>query len=340
MAQRKDRPTLRGGEKPTGRRLERLTDIFEAVSDKPIPVTYKAGRASQLQMAKWSGTIFERIEASEKGTYIVSGLPRKITDTDFEAFSLGVAQILYNQSHQSGNLDTNSGLIRSEAKALTQSSKVGHTYYEGTIIATLNELCRRSYGVDEPSKQQKEAMVSLIDTLHETPVAIDFPNGDRAELSLAVKMGKFTRAKDGAVSYWLVLNPIFCESVSNNFSEHPQDLTKRLTAATDRKTAAQYRLLKLLGAQRQTTKPFVRTMPVLIEELGMEKEYRAKRSTAEKRLIATCEVMVKVGIITRFETETEYRRGKRAISKVRFYLNPDYPRKLKEQDQDEQQTEP
>ena len=259
------KPSFKGEEKPTGRRLERLTDIFEAVSDKPLPETYKAGRASQLQTAKWAGTIFESIEATEKGSYIVSGLPLRITDTDFEAFSMGVAQILYNQSHQSGNLDTNSGLERIEAKGLMAASKGKHTYYEGNILTSLNDLCRLSYGVDVPTTQQKEAMVSLIDTLHETPVVIDFPNGDRAELSLAVKMGKFTRAKDGAVTYWLALNPIFCESVSNNFSEHPQDLTKRLTAATNKKTAAHYKLIKLLGAQRHTGKPFVRNIPVLIE---------------------------------------------------------------------------
>ena len=333
------RPTFNQEEKPTGKRFERLTSLFEAVSDKPLPETYKAGRASQLQTAKWAGTIFESIEASEKGSYIVSGLPRKITDTDFEAFSMGIAQILYNQSHQSGNLDTNSGLERKEAKALTQASKSGHTYYEGNIITSLNDLCRNSYGVDEPTTQQKEAMVSLIDTLHETPVRIDFPNGDKAELYLAVKMGKFTRAKDGAVSYWLTLNPIFCESVSNNFSEHPQDLTKRLTAATDRKTAAHYRLLKLLGAQMHSKKPFVRTLPVLIEFLGMEDEYKKNRGRTEKRLIATCEDMKKVGIITEYEPETEIRRGKKTLSKVRFYLNPNYPRKLKEQAQDGQQTE-
>jgi hypothetical protein len=334
------RPIFKDEEKPTGRRFERLTTIFEEVSDKPLPETYKAGRASQLQTAKWAGTIFESIEATEKGSYIVSGLPRKITDTDFEAFSMGIAQILYNQSHQSGNLDTNSGLERKEAKALTQASKSGHTYYEGTIMATLNELCRKSYGVDVPTTQQKEAMMSLIDTLHETPVSINFPNGDKAELYLAVKMGKFTRAKDGAITYWLTLNPIFCESVSNNFSEHPQDLTKRLTAATDRKTAAHYRLLKLLGAQIHTKKPFVRTLPVLIESLGMEEEYRKNKGRTEKRLIATCEDMIKVGIITHYETEEAYNRSRRTLSKIKFYLNPNYPRKLKEQAQDGQQTEP
>lgn len=338
MVKKQARPTLRRGENQSGREYEELSSIFEAISVKPLPETYKAGRATQLQTAKWAGTIFESIEATEKGSYIVSGLPLKITDTDFEAFSMGVAQILYNQSHQSGNLDTNSGLIKQEAKGLTAST--GHSYYSGTIITSLNELCRKSYGVDVPTKQQKEAMMSLIDTLHETPVIIDYPNGDRAELSLATRMGKYTRAADGAVTYWLSLNPIFCESVSNNFSEHPQDLTKRLTAATNKKTAAHYRLIKLLGAQRQTKKPFIRTMPVLIETLGMEKEYRKNRSRAEQRLIATCEDMVKIGIITRFETESEYKRAKRTISKVKFYLNPNYPRKMKEQAQDGQQTEP
>ena len=71
----------------------------------------------------------------------------------------------------------------------------------------------------------------------------------------------------------------------------------------------------------------------------VEKEYRKNKNRAEKRLITTCEDMVKVGIITRFETEEEIKRGKKALSKVKFYLNPNYPRKLKEETQDGQQTE-
>ena len=90
------KPTLNQEEKPTGRSFDSLTSILEAASVNPLPETYKAGRAAQLQTAKWAGTLFEGIEASEKGSYIVSGLPMKISDTDFEAFSMGVAQILYN----------------------------------------------------------------------------------------------------------------------------------------------------------------------------------------------------------------------------------------------------
>lgn len=318
--------------------LKELSGLAEALSDKPVPATYKASRGTQLQTAKWAGTIFGRIEAKEKGVYIVSGLPLNVSETDFEAFSLGVAQILYNQSHQSGNLDTNSGLIRQEARGLT--AETGHTYYSGTIVTSLNDLCRKSYGVEEPTTQQKEAMMSLIDTLHDTPVRIDYPNGDRAELSLSVKMGKFTRAKDGAISYWLALNPIFCESVKNNFAEYPQDLTKRLTAATTKKTAAHYRLLKYLGSQMQAESPCVRRATSLIEDLGMEAEYRKNKSRAEKRLLSICKDMIKIGIISDFEEEYETKRGRKSLSKVRFHLNPSFPRKLKGQPQDTQQTEP
>ena len=329
------KPTLNQEEKPTGRSFDSLTSILEAASVNPLPETYKAGRAAQLQTAKWAGTLFEGIEASEKGSYIVSGLPMKISDTDFEAFSVGVSQILYNQSHQSGNLDTNSGLIKEEVRLSIESNR---TYYAGNIITSLNELCRKSYGVDEPTKQQKEAMKALIDTIHSTPVRIDFPNGEWAEITLATKMGRRGGGKDGAIIYWLHLNPIFCDSVQG-WAEYPQDLTKRLTAATKKKTAAHYRLLKLLGLQIRTKKPFVRTIPVLIGELGMEDEYRKNKGRTEKRLIATCEDMVKVGIITNYELETEIRRGKKIVSKVKFHFNPDYPRKLKEQAQDGQQTE-
>ena len=44
--------------------------------------------------------------------------------------------------------------------------------------------------------------------------------------------------------------------------------------------------------------------------------------------------------ITHYETEEAYNRSRRTLSKIKFYLNPNYPRKLKEQAQDGQQTEP
>ena len=325
MALRKVKPILKQEEQPTGNRFDQLTNIFEAVSDNPLPETYRAGRAAQLQTAKWAGTIFEGIEAQEKGTYIVSGLPLKISDTDFEAFSLGVAQILYNQSHQSGNSDTNSGLIKEEVRLSIESNQI---YYAGNIITTLNELCRKSYGVDEPTKQHKEAMKALIDTIHSTPVRIDFPNGEWAEITLATKMGRRGGGKDGAITYWLHLNPIFCDSVQG-WGEFPQDFSKRLSSEVKKLTAVHLRLSKLLGIQAHTKKPFVRTIPVLISELGMERQYKKEKAKAENRLISVCEDMVKVGIISRFETETAYNRGRRALSKIRFYFNPNFPRKLK-----------
>ncbi len=315
-----------------------LIKALDTIDGKPTPETYRLARNMQMQVAQWENTLFAGIEAQEKGSCIISGLPNNITSVDFWSFSYGVGQILYNQSYQSGNIDTNSGLVKREAPGMSKNS--GHTYYEGHIVTTLNDLCRCSYGVTEPSTTQKRDMKTLIETLHKNFITIKFPNGDTFETPLVVIKGRHTRAKDGAVTYWISLNPIFCDDVKRNYLENPQDLMRRLTVSVKRKTEAHLRLLGLLGNQRKD-KPFVRTVPVLIGELGMEKQYRKERGTTEERLISVCEDMRKVGIITNYETvPAEWkRRDKKALTKIIFYFNPDYPRKLKDIGRDAQPTE-
>lgn len=313
-----------------------ILDIWEERDGKPTPDTFKLSRTGYLQLEKVQRDLFTDMEERESGNYIVSGLSLKVTGLDFSAFSLAVGQILYRQSYQSGNTDTNSGLTKVLAKRV--SEQTGKDYYGGEIVTTLNELCRYAYGEDKPSTQQKTAMTTLIDTLHSTPVGITFPNGDKIELTLCAKMGTYTRKRDGAVTYHLILNPIFCENVKRNFSEFPQDITMRLTASTKKKTDAHYRLLLLLGRQDRR-KPFVRYIDTLLEELGLTEAYKANPSRTEKKLLKLFEDMNKIGLLKDFpQTETYISRGKKRISKVTFILNPDFVKKAKD-DEPEQNTE-
>lgn len=303
-------------------------EIWESVRDKPTPETFKMGRAITLQLAKIERDLFTDLEERESGNYIVSGLTRKVTETDFYAFSLAVGKILYNQSYQSGNIDTNSGLTKLVAPKILDQT--GHSYYGGEIITTLKDLCRFAYGEETPNKVQRAAMATLIDTLHNNPVVVTFPNGDEIEAYLCVKMFRRKREKDNAIYYHLILNPIFCENVKRNFAEFPQDITNRLTAVVKQKTEAHYRLLMLLGKQDKD-KPFTRNINVLLDELGLMEAYKKDRGRTEKQLLALFDNMREMGVIKDYNTETTIVRRKERISKVRFILIPKAKKNEQEQ---------
>lgn len=318
-----------------------LEDLYEGIKKKSVPPTFKVSRQTQLQLSKWGDTIFKSIEAKETGNYIISGLPRKITDFDFEAFMMAVGQILYNQSHQSGNDETNSGLMRQVARGMEKDT--GRVYYVGSIVATLNDLCRKGYGTLEPTSQQKKAMEDTIEAVSSVPVIIDFPEEDnRVEVKLAAVWVKKTSKKTGAVTYMMSLNPIFCEGVKNNYSELPQDVMLKLSAATKRKTTAHLRLLRLLSLQNKNNTRRSWTLPYLVTTLGMEADFRKNRKRAEKQLLSICDDMVTIGILhptKKYEVEYETKRGKRFISEIHFYLNRMFVRKWENPRQDAQPTE-
>lgn len=302
---------------------------WRKIANYPTPDTFKIGREVSFQLAKVERDLFTDMEERESGNYIVSGIERKVSLTDFEAFRLGIGQILYNQSYQSDNKDTNSGVSKTKARKLSKDT--GHTYYVGEVIFSLNDLCRYAFGT-EPTKRDKEAIATLIDTLHDTPVIIQFPNGDIAEMPLASKMGKFTRAKDGAISYWLYLNPIFCENVKNNFAEYPQDFTKNLAEVMKenkvRRTGAIYLLVELLGKQdkRQT---FIRTIGQLLYDLNLIDAYSANPTRTEKQLILYCDILKhkKIKLLKDYEIERVETRKRKPITKVTFHFDPSFTRR-------------
>lgn len=283
-----------------------------------IPSSYKVGRDAQLQLSSIERNLFTDMEEKEIGNYVISGLSKQVTELDFTAFSFAVGQILYNQSYQSGNLDTNSGRTKTKSTNLTEKTKADQ--YSGDIVTSLNDLCKLAYGVDSPDSRQKKVMATLVETLDSTPVLIKFPNGDTLESKLCATMDRYTRKEDGAIFYNLFLNPIFCSNVKSNFGELPQDILQRLSLATTRKTTADYRLIRLLSIQRKD-KPVVRTIGELISELGLYEGYKKNKGRVEKQLLSTCDNMQKIGMIDRYSAEYATVRNKKSISKVTFYLS-------------------
>lgn len=321
-----------------------IATVMKILSDteKPVPNSFKAGRDPLLQLAKVDRGLFTEMEEKQSGNYIIRGVERKISELDFEAFTLAMGQLLYNQSYQFGNTDENTGVSKGIAKRL--SERTGHTYYRGEIYASLTDICRAAYGTENPSTDQKKAMDKLIKTLHDTPVHIDFPNGDSLDQWLCVKTDEFTRHRDGAKIYNLILNPIFCNRVTNQFAEFPQDITKRLNGSTGKKgrlTSAHYRLLKLLGCQKKS-EPFYRNIWTLLEELRLYEAYQEQPSRTEKQLLSLFESMKTVGILKNYDiTKEKVGRRANAVSKITFYLNPKFiERKGKKEKEEPEETAP
>lgn len=298
--------------------LEDSSDLWGSLDrTKHIPATFKMGRQVSMQLQKIERDLFTDLEEKQSGNYIVRGIEKKVSEYDFHAFSIAMAKILYNQSYQSGNEKENSGVMK---KAVNGGK---NTRYAGSVVATLNDICKEAYGADTPSTEQRKAITTLLETLHQNKVHIDFPNGDTLDATLCATMGIYTRKEDGAVTYALTLNPIFCEAVENNFGLLPQDTMKRLALTTNRQTAAHLKLLKLLAMQDKR-KPYVRYFTEILKDIGLETAHAKDPARTEKQALNIFDAMVGTGIISSYTTETKTIRKKKRIDKVTFTLNPDF----------------
>ena len=304
--------------------VEAYESLGFTVKKRGIPDSFKVGRDAQLQLSKIERDLFTDLEDKESGKYIISGLDKeivvekKITELDLTAFLFAVGKILYNQSYQSGNEEYNTGL--SKTKADRVSKQLDKDVYCGDIVISLGDLCREAFGVDSPDFKQKKAMSTIIDTLHNNQVNIKFPNGDILESYLCTKINTYTRKEDGAKLYQLHLNPIFCNNVKSNYGILPQDIIKRLSSATKKKSAADYKLIRLLTNQDKR-QPFTRTLEELLNELNLMEAYKKERGRTEKQLMAIFEHMKSIGLVKEYEIDWITIRSKRAIQKVTFNLS-------------------
>ena len=296
--------------------------IEELTFERPEPPTWKYGRYAALQMAEINRDLWSDVRESESGNYIISGLNKKVSRLDFEAFSLAIAQTLYNQSVMSGNGELNSGLKKLVSDNV--SKLLGYIAYMGEIVVTRDDLCRKAWG-KEPTTETKKKMDALLETFTNTPVNIKYPNGDTRESRLCVIMEKYNRKKDNAVIYALHLNPIFSICIKNQFGELPQDITAQLDKSCKKMGAEHIILLRWLSVQDKRV-PHPRNIETLITDLKMEDYFDGNRGKAEKRLISVCNTMVDIGILSKYETERKLIRNKERIVNITFYLNPQFPR--------------
>lgn len=303
------------------------------------PYAFKIGRDFALEIPETERTLFSKIEERESGNYIISGLTKKVTELDFSAFTFALGQILYNQSYKYGNTDVNSGIERKKINiGKGKNLERGKEFYMGCIEVTLNDLCRYAFGA-EPETQSKKKMAALVEVMDKTPVKITAPNGDLEESWLCKMITRTTRAKDGAVTYKLFLHPIFGYRIKNQFGELPQDIVKRLTETTKKKTAQHYILMRWLSVQDKRI-PHPLTIGKLIQLLRMEEYYRENKGKAEKQLISVFESMVKIKLLNKYELEYSTTGRRKYIKKITFHLNPYLIRKPKEREENNSKNLP
>lgn len=302
--------------------LENLFDGREYVSKNNLPSSFKVTRVSALQLSRMEKDLFSEIEAQEQGVFYISEIPQHVTAYDLTALNLAMAQILYNQSYLSGNLDTNSGYKREETR--TEEYKWKEPTFQGNIIVTLNDLCRAAYGVDKPDSKTRKRMRELIEAVEGKKVCIRRPDGQELKSNLFSVMNCLSK-KNGSVCYYICLNPIYCYSIKNQFGELPQDIIKTLSKAVKKKTAQHLLLLRWLCAQdkREAHKVYIGT---IAQELRLEGQFKKNRARAEENILSVCDTMVEIGMLLTYDIEYKTNTGARRVGAITFHLNPSFIR--------------
>lgn len=307
-----------------------IQEKYNRISEKQLPLTFKVARPLLIKSNELSGGLFDKLEQTGGGQYTIGGLPRMVSDKDFFGGVFALAQILSNQSalssHEKENSGLNSGLLSSAIKKQTgESVPVGNVYF------SLNEFSSLANGVEEPSTLERKASETLLQTLHRTPLVIDYKD-KKVEISLATIVQKVTdKDKRGAVYYNLYLHPLFVDIISKGFAQYPQDIMKRLRTGIQleggKLTGLPLKLLALLGQQRADgNKTFTRTALEILQYLGLEQAYRLQKKRTLKQLEQILEAVKYTGIITKYEMKYRQDNCREVFDRVVFYLNANFLR--------------
>ena len=295
------------------------------------PPTWRWGRGIGVQLAKIERNLFTSLEEEASPYAIIYDdlkLRRNIKPVDFSALCFAFAKILSDQSVQYDNTDTNTGKERKIDEHLKRQT--GGNFFGGTIEATLNELCEAGYGESQDSTLRKK-FSGIIELLGKTRLEISIPiKNERGEQdrilvkdTLLFPIREAKRQSDGAKYYILYLHPVFC-NLSNGWASFPQNTTQLLATTLKRKKrqrmAGHYHLLRLLFMQKEKT--IIRTLDVLLDELGLAEEYEVQPKRTEKKLLELCEDIRDMGAITDFKP-SKGRVGRRrdAVVKITFSVN-------------------
>lgn len=325
--------------------------FLEQSKKKKLPPTFMTGRKATLYLEKQIYDIFTLAEEEEnvrKGSVIVKGI-EGFSRVDLEAFILAVKQCLYNQSYVSDNLATNSGLTSTieQDEAFNRVRKYNSTLYKGDICISLDDLCRYGYG-QAPTTKSRAAMRALVRKLHTDYIKLYFcgPNGkpilvtgvhlctiqgavfDGENVTIDEKGSIIEDREAKEVFFHFHLNPIFTESLHNNYIKLPQDVMERLASTTRRLTHMHYTLTYLLGAQ-DVNKPFTRNIDTLLDDLEIY-DYYKKPAFYNKKIDTLFKEMKRAGFLSEYSftyTDSRRRGGAQLLDKVTATINPTFANK-------------
>lgn len=300
-----------------------------------LPDTFKAGRRGLIYTERIAPrkelSLFTEEELGElkpQGVPTIQ-LPAEVKTMDYEALMFALQKTLYNQSYLHGN---EQGLTGGDVVISEHTKEFGSILYEGTITATISDLCRAGYG-SEPTTRQKKAIEGLLDRLHTKPVIVVYPNGVKIKEYICVKRREIINEKTKAKGYILSLSPIFTIEGATNYAELPQDTIERLTEyLSDKgrsKTDKHYKLIKLI-ARQDNRKPYIITMGELVRVLDMVERYRKMRTQTEKEICELLRDLHGIGFLASVKIDKRNAGTKQIVERFTIEINKSFIRKRKE----------
>jgi hypothetical protein len=316
--------------------LGSLKQQENSTSTLTLPKEQKVARAIITQIHDIQRNLFSDNEQRQnsEGNIIYSNIPTLVSDYDFRACMLATQLTLYDQSYLCHNEDINSGFAREENKELQK--ELQQTYHNGNICVTLADLCRVGYGIPEgqyPTPLQKSKMQRTLEALDKNPVGVKYENGDERQTYLLKIMSKYTRKKDGAVTYHLVMNPIFTTN-AKGYGTILRGATTRLSlylsskGKTGRagKSAAHYAFLQLLSIQDKS-KEWSISIENLLIRLNLLKPFKKDKKRVTEKLKELFEAFVEIGLLLETPNPTLPDSGV-----YHFKINPNQTKLLKGDD--------
>lgn len=272
---------------------------------RTLPKTHKFARLPLLQNNTIQRNLLDLLDEQEskREIEIVSNIPQKITELDFNAYLTGVMAALSDQSYLYHNEKELSGISKLEDIAYKESNKsekfpVG---YMAVVEVSVNDICREGYGYAPGEKilnSDKKAVERCANALHHNELEIRYPNGDIEKNILIAKLREYTRKSDGSKTYRLAFNPIF-SSNKIGFGIVPrgaiQLISKNLKEKSRRLNETYYKFLHLLIVTREEVLNI--SIENLLKRIGLTTYFSKNKKMAVGKLKLLFEVFKEEGFL-------------------------------------------
>ncbi len=295
---------------------------------KSEPTSIKFGRSYELKRRPLQLSLFDAIgflpEEEKRQLTITIGEKEErelgVTLLSIKKMDFALREELYIQSYQNGNTQEFTGLARNgtltDGTLIDCESIDGKEYNAAEIRVKIGDLAKRAYGENSyTTRKLTEATLRAM----QTGLTCRNVYGDEIRRSLLWLKAYDYDSKTKAKYQTIVLTARYSKDIRNNFAIHRNGVLNMLGRVTDTKIE----LLSLLGLQDKA-KPFVRYLPQLLHDLGLEEEYKLRKKRTMKTISEAIAAMVGCGIIVALPKVDKDLKGN--VIKYTFTLNPNYGR--------------